>query len=106
MRTARVVMPKTARKGEVIEIKTLIAHPMESGQRRDNVGKAVPRDIINKFRVTYGGDEVFAMDLFPAVAANPFIAFTTVAMATGELVFTWTDDQGQSHNEKATLTVA
>src|SRR5262245_19943414 len=105
MRTARIVMPKSARKGEIVEIKTLITHPMETGYRRDDVGKPIPRDIISLFRVTYGGEEVFRMELFPAVAANPFIAFSTVAVATGELVFEWRDDQGHTHVEKSVLTV-
>ena len=105
MRTARIVMPKTAKKGEIIEIKTLITHPMETGYRRDDMGKAVPRDIIGLFTVTYAGAEVFRMDLFPGVAANPFAAFTTVATETGELVFSWTDEKGEAHVEKATLTV-
>lgn len=105
MRTARIVMPKTARKGEIVEIKTLITHPMETGHRRDDVGKPIPRDIIDLFRVTYGGEEVFRMELFPAVAANPFIAFQTVAIATGELVFEWRDDAGRTHIEKRVLTV-
>jgi sulfur-oxidizing protein SoxZ len=105
MRTARIVMPKAAKKGDIVEIKTLITHPMETGYRRDDVGKAVPRDIIGLFTVTYAGTEVFRMDLFPGIAANPFVAFTTVATETGELVFTWTDEKGEVHVERATLTV-
>jgi sulfur-oxidizing protein SoxZ len=105
MRTARIVMPKTARRGEIIEIKTLITHPMETGYRRDDVGKAVPQDIISLFAVTYAGAEIFRMDMFPGVAANPFAAFTTIATETGDLVFTWTDNKGVAHVEKATLTV-
>lgn len=105
MRTARIVMPKTAKKGDVIEIKTLITHPMETGYRRDDMGKAIPRDIVKLLTVTYGGEEVFRMDMFPGVAANPFAAFTTIATETGELNFAWTDDKGEVHTEKATLTV-
>ena len=105
MRTARIVMPKTAKKGEIVEIKTLITHPMETGYRRDDVGKAIPRDIIKLLTVTYAGEEVFRMDMFPGTAANPFAAFTTVATETGELVFTWTDEKGEAHVEKVTLTV-
>jgi len=96
---------KKAKKGEVIAIKTLISHEMETGYRHDNVGKQIPRDIISLFRVTYSGEEVFRMELFPAVAANPFIAFSTVAVATGELVFEWRDDKGHTHVEKTVLTV-
>jgi len=105
MRTARIVMPKTAKKGEIIEIKTLVTHPMETGYRRDDMGKAIPRDIITLLTVQYAGEEVFRMDMFPGVAANPFAAFTTIATETGELVFTWTDEKGDAHVEKAMLTV-
>ena len=70
MRTARIVMPKSARKGEIIEIKTLITHPMETGYRRDDVGKAIPRDIITQLSVTYGGTEIFRMEMFPSTAAS------------------------------------
>jgi sulfur-oxidizing protein SoxZ len=105
MRTARVVLPKTARRGDVIEIKTLITHPMETGYRRDEVGGAIARDIIKNLVVTYAGETVFRMELFTGIAANPFVAFTTVATETGELVFTWTDEKGEAHVERATLTV-
>lgn len=105
MRQARIVMPKTAKKGDVIEIKTLVTHPMETGYRRDDMGKPISRDIISLLTVTYGGQEIFRMDMFPGVAANPFAAFTTVATETGEFVFTWMDEHGDRHVEKATLTV-
>ncbi|MEQ1615581.1 MAG: thiosulfate oxidation carrier complex protein SoxZ, partial [Hyphomicrobiaceae bacterium] len=61
--------------------------------------------IVKLLRVTYAGTEVFRMDMFPGVAANPFAAFTTVATETGELVFAWTDDKGETHIEKTSLTV-
>lgn len=101
----RVVVPAIARKGQVIEIKTLINHVMETGFRRDDRGRAVPRDIITRFTCRYGGEEVFAMDLFTGVAANPFVAFTTIATETGDLVFEWTDMKGEVTRAQATLTV-
>ncbi len=105
MATTRIVVPATAKKGQIIEIKTLVQHPMITGHGRDNVGKPIPRDIINAFVVTYGGEKVFRADLFPGVAANPFFAFSTIATVTGEIVFTWTDDQGVETVEKRQLTV-
>jgi sulfur-oxidizing protein SoxZ len=105
MPATRIVMPASARKGEVVEIKTLIQHVMETGHRRDNVGRAIPRHIINRFVVTYNGEEIFSADLFPGIAANPYIAFTTVAVETGELVFAWSDDSGKTVTEKRILTV-
>jgi sulfur-oxidizing protein SoxZ len=105
MRTARIVCPKTAKRGDIIEIKTLINHPMETGYRRDDMGQAIPRDIFKTLIVTYSGVEVFRSEMFPGTAANPFVAFTTIATETGEIVFTWTDDKGISHVEKVQITV-
>lgn len=102
---ARVSMPETALAGEVVEIKTLIRHPMETGYRVDRVGKQIPRHIIQSLSVTYDGAEIFAMDMTQGVAANPFIAFTTRAMRTGEMVFTWTTNRGESVTVSKTLTV-
>ena len=92
-------LPARAQRGEIIEIKTLIAHPMETGYRLGPTGDAIPRDIINRFTCTYNGVEVFRAELFPAIAANPFIAFCIVAAESGELVFSWTDDHGQTQTE-------
>ena len=104
---ARVLinLPALAKRGEVIEIKTLIAHPMETGHRVGPTGTAIPRDIINRFLCTYNGAEVFRAELFPAIAANPFIAFFTVATETGELAFSWTDDRGETQTEVRQITV-
>ena len=104
---ARVLLniPKTARRGALIEIKLLISHPMESGQRRDETGQVVPRDIIHDFRCTYNGAEVLRLELFPAIAANPFLAFSARAEASGEIVLDWTDDRGVAQTERATIEV-
>ena len=104
---ARVLinLPERAKRSEVIEIKTLIAHPMETGYRLGPTGAAIPRDIINRFVCTYNDEEVFRAELFPAIAANPFIAFSTVATESGEIVFSWTDDHGQTQTEVRQITV-
>jgi sulfur-oxidizing protein SoxZ len=104
---ARVLinLPSHAKPGEIIEIKTLIAHPMETGYRLDSTGAAISRDIINHFVCSYNGDEIFRAELFPAIAANPFIAFFTTATESGELVFSWTDDHGQTQTEVRQITV-
>jgi sulfur-oxidizing protein SoxZ len=106
MRTTRIIVPPRARRGEVVEIKALITHPMETGYRRDNVGRPVPRDIITRFCCSYAGETVFAMDLFTGVAANPFVAFSTVATETGDLVFSWIDQHGAETRETRRLVVA
>ena len=100
-----ITMPRTARRGEVIEIRTTVAHAMESGYRVDANGRTLPRSILRRFECRYDGELVFATDLHPAIAANPFIAFHTVATATGTLSFSWRGDEGVSHTENISLTV-
>lgn len=102
----RIRVPATAKKGELIEIKTLISHEMESGQRRDSAGKVIPRQIINKFTVTFNGKPLFEADWHPAISANPYQAFFFKAEESGELVFTWKDDNGSDYVAKNTLTVS
>jgi sulfur-oxidizing protein SoxZ len=97
--------PKTARKGEIIEIKAMIAHPMETGYRVGTSGQPIPREIIHHFVCTYNGEEVFAAEFFPAIAANPFLAFSTVATASGTLSFAWTDDKGETQTATTEITV-
>lgn len=105
MASTRIVMPEKVKKGAVITIRATITHPMETGHRRDDVGKRVPKDIIERLAVTYDGVEIFRMDLYTGVAANPFIAFSTVATASGEVVFTWTDQHGRATVERRKLLV-
>ena len=98
-------VPAKAKRGEVIEIKTLIAHPMESGYRVGLNGALIPRDIIQLFVATYNGEEIFRAEFSPAIAANPFVTFHTVATATGTIAFKWTGDNGFSQTETASITV-
>ena len=105
MASALINVPERAKRGEVIEIKTLISHPMESGYRRTQLGTPIPRDIIRLFVCTYNGTEVFRAELYPAIAANQFIAFSTIAVESGTLAFQWTGDNGFSATESATITV-
>ena len=105
MARAMINVPAKARRGEVIEIKTLISHPMETGYRPKGDGTFIPRDIIQKFVCTLNGEEIFRADLYPAIAANPFIAFTTLARDGGLLVFSWTNDRGEAQTESRKLVV-
>ena len=105
MASALINVPERARRGEVIEIKTLIPHPMETGYRRTQLGAPVPRDIIRRFVCTYNGTEIFRAELHPAIAANPFITFTTVATESGTLTFQWAGDNGFAVTQSATITV-
>jgi sulfur-oxidizing protein SoxZ len=98
-------VPPKAKRGQVIEIKTLISHVMETGYRRNEIGVAIPRDIINLFVCTYNGAEIFRADLHQAIAANPFITFFTVATESGTLEFRWHDDNGQVVTASAKITV-
>ena len=98
-------VPKDIRANEPFDVKVLISHPMESGQRRDQLGQAIPRDIINHFVCTLDGETVVEMELFPAIAANPFLSFSVVAEKSGTLALTFTDDHGVTQTETAAITV-
>jgi sulfur-oxidizing protein SoxZ len=102
---ARVRVPPKAKAGEIIEIRALVEHPMESGFRLDNVGKPIPRHIVERFTCTYDGREVFRARLHPAVSTNPYFAFHLRATRSGDLVFTWNDDQGGVVTQTARLEV-
>jgi sulfur-oxidizing protein SoxZ len=103
--SALINVPARTKRGEVVEIKTLVSHVMETGYRRTQLGVAIPRDIVTRFVCTYNGTEVFSAELHPAIAANPFIAFSTVAVESGTLTFQWTGDNGFSVTESARITV-
>ena len=105
MASALINVPKKAKRGDVIEIKTLMSHVMEPGYRHTADGKVVPRDIITSFSCRYNGVEVFRADLFPAIAANPFISFFTVAAESGKFDFEWIGDNGFSETASASISV-
>ena len=105
MSNALITVPKTARKGEVIEIRTLVSHNMETGYRRTERGVPIPRDIVRSFSCTYNGVEIFSAELFPAISANPYLSFSTVATESGTLAFHWKGDNGFAVSSSAQITV-
>ena len=105
MTRALVNVPKTAKRGEVIEIRAMIQHVMETGYREGPNGVTIPRNIIKRFVCKYSGEEIFSAELFPAIAANPYLAFSTVATESGTITFEWLDDQGETQSASAEITV-
>jgi sulfur-oxidizing protein SoxZ len=103
--TPRVRVPKSASAGEVISIKTLISHIMESGQRKDGDGNLIPRSIINRFTCDFNGQNVIDVTLEPAISTNPYFEFEAVIPETGELKFTWYDDDGSVYEDAKQVTV-
>ena len=101
----RVKVPKSAKPGEVITIKTLINHKMESGQRKDNDGNLVPRMIINRFTAEFNGQPVFSADMHGAISANPYLEFTARMNESGTFKFTWVDDDGAVYTTENEITV-
>src|SRR5680860_452468 len=95
----RVKVPKTASAGEVIVIKTLISHKMESGQRKDGDGNVIPRSIINRFTCDFNGENVVDITLEPAISTNPYLEFEATVPESGEFKFTWYDDDGSVYEE-------
>lgn len=102
---ARVRVPKTAAKDEVITIKTLISHPMESGQRKDKDGSTIPRQIINRMTVEFNGEQVLDMVMEPSISTNPYVEFDAKVPETGEFLFKWYDDDGSVYEDVQSVTV-
>ena len=105
MTKPRIKVPDKIKAGDIVEIKTLISHVMETGNRKDKDGKTIPRNIINTFTATFGGQPVFKADLQPGISANPYVAFHVRVPATGDLEMTWIDDLGMKLVETVRLNV-
>jgi len=105
MARAIINVPPKARRGEIIEIKALIQHEMETGFRVDNMGRVFPRDIITDFICKYNDEEIFRAELFPAIAANPFFSFFTTAIESGTVAFEWSGDNGFSATASRNIAV-
>jgi sulfur-oxidizing protein SoxZ len=103
--TARIQIPKTARRGETIEVRVAIQHPMETGFRYDSMGKAIPKNVINMLVCRYGGVDIFRAQLGSGIAANPYIQFYMRVRETGTLEVNWEDDSGAKGSERTSLTV-
>jgi sulfur-oxidizing protein SoxZ len=102
----RVKAPKTASAGEVVTIKTLISHPMESGQRKDSDGNLIPRSIINRFTAEFNGESIIDVTIMPAVSTNPYFQFDATVPESGEFKFTWYDDDGSVYEDTSAIEVS
>jgi len=103
--TPRVRMATQAKPGQVIEVKTLISHEMESGQRKDADGKVIPRKIIKAFVAKFNGKEIFRSDWHPAVSANPYLSFFVRVPEAGTFEFSWLDDDGSVYKAEQAVTI-
>ena len=102
----RVRVPRSAAAGEVLEIKTLISHIMESGQRKDGDGNTIPRSIINAFSCDFNGENVISITLDSAISTNPYFKFDAVVQESGTFTFTWNDDDGSVYTDTKDITIA
>ena len=102
----RVKVPRKASAGDVITIKTLISHPMESGQRKDSKGKIIPREIINHFTCDFEGQNVIDVELDPAVSTNPYFEFEAKVEKSGTFKFTWLDDDESKYEHSQKIEVS
>lgn len=106
MARSLITLPERVTRGQSFTVRTLLQHPMESGFRVGADGRVLPRDIVRRFRCLYDGELVVEVELFPAVAANPFFEFSVRAVDSGTLLFEWEGDQGFRHREQRALSVA
>lgn len=105
MPNTRIQVPAAIKSGEAFEVRLLIRHPMETGFRYDDVGRLIPKNVVNQVVCRFNGVEVFRAELFSGIAANPYLSFFTVAISSGELEVNWTDDVGVTESERLAITV-
>ena len=103
---ARISVPQNARRGDSIEIRVAIQHPMETGYRTDDNGTSIPKNVINKLACRYNGAEVFRAEMGSGISANPYLSFFIIAANSGELRFDWVDDAGVTGSERTAIIVA
>jgi len=102
---ARIQVPNEAKRGELVPVRVAIQHPMETGFRYDNMGRPIPKNVINTLTCRYNGEEVFRAEMGSGISANPYLQFYVRAAASGELVFEWVDDAGEHGSERVAITV-
>jgi sulfur-oxidizing protein SoxZ len=105
MIVARVLVPPQAKRGELVEVRIAIQHPMETGFRMDNNGRQIPKNTISNLVCRYNGVDVFRAEMGSGIAANPYLQFYVVAQESGEVVFSWSDDAGQQGTASAKIEV-
>lgn len=92
--------------GEIVRVRAVIVHRMETGLRLNNEGKAIPRNIVNKFTATFNDQLLLEWAPETAIAQNPFIEFTFVAKNSGKLMMRWEDDEQQVITSETEITVS
>ncbi len=106
MAFARIQVPPSAKRGDAVEVRVSIRHPMETGFRVDDVGRTIARNTLRELVCRYRGVEVFRANLGSGIAANPYLRFFLTATESGELVFDWIDDAGERGDVRAAIVVA
>ena len=107
-RATRAILtaPASARVGEVVEIRALIQHAMETGYRLGAEGEKLPRDLLRRVECRFDGELVFAAELHAAISANPYLSFFLRLPRSGTLTVSWQGDRGFAHSESARIAAA
>ena len=105
MSVAKILVPSQAKRGEVVEIRIAIQHPMETGFRMSNLGKVIPKNTISNLVCRYNGADVFRAEMGSGIAANPYLQFYIVAQESGNVEFSWADDAGEKGSASSAITV-
>jgi sulfur-oxidizing protein SoxZ len=106
MTVARILVPKLAKRGELVEVRVAIQHPMETGFRMDNNGKVIPKNTISQLVCRYNGAVVFSAEMGSGIAANPYLQFYFLAQDSGNVEFAWQDDAGEKGAASAAIVVS
>jgi len=95
---------RTKLDGDVVQVRVLMSHPMETGLRKDADGQLVAAHFIELVTFTYGNRTVLSAQWGPAVSRNPYLSFKVRGAAKGEKIkISWLDSKGDTRTDEATI---
>jgi sulfur-oxidizing protein SoxZ len=105
MALARLLVPERVAIGDVITVRLLIQHNMETGYRQDMDGRVITRNVIRLVRCKLGSIEVFVAEPSSGISANPYFEFTVRVAQAGDWLVQWQDDAGVQGEWRQTMTL-
>lgn len=106
MVAARLILPLRVAAGDVVMVRLLIQHAMETGYRQDMNGRVIPRNVLRWVRCELGGAEVFSAEPSSGISANPLFEFPVRVGASAAWRVTWADDAGEQGELRQFMTVS
>lgn len=103
--TIRVKIPDECQVGDIIELRTLIKHPMETGNRKNSSGQIIPKNIIKYLKIMYDKQIIFSAEFGSGISENPYISFYMKVDDSPNVLIVWEDDRGTQWSKEILLNI-